>query len=175
MSISYIMGLLLGGVLGILLVAIIVRICRGRWTLRCKNEYDERQHIARGKAYRDGFWFMAISLLLLTIITQTLPGFVTSYMRECVMTICFAGLGVYVVSCVMRDAYLGLHDKPKRWSTAIGAIALMNLIIGIRNAHANGVREGLLNLYCAILLLLVLFSLGIHEIMLKRMDKGEDI
>ena len=175
MSISYIMGLLLGAAIGILLVAIIVRICRGRWTFRCKNEYDERQRIAQGKAYRDGFWFLAVSLLLLTIITQTLPEFVTPYMRECVMTICFAGLGVYVVSCIMRDAYLGLHDKPKPWSIAIGAIALMNLIIGIHNAQADGIRKGLLNLYCALLLLLVLVSLGIHAIMLKRMDKGEDI
>ena len=54
MNTFYIIGLLVGLVFGLILAALAVRFCRGRGNWRSK--YDERQKIAIGKAYRDGFW-----------------------------------------------------------------------------------------------------------------------
>ena len=53
MNAEYIIGLIAGIAAGLIIFAVAVRCCRDKGQYRSK--YDERQKIAMGKAYREGF------------------------------------------------------------------------------------------------------------------------
>lgn len=67
MNAEYIIGLIAGIAAGLLIFAVAVRCCRDKGQYRSK--YDERQKIAMGKAYREGFWTLLIAGVIATQLT----------------------------------------------------------------------------------------------------------
>ena len=91
-------------------------------------DFDERQESARGKAYQYGFFTLMVCLygygvseMILGRWCETLAG----------MTLCIAiSLGVFAVTCILKDAYLGLREKPRQIMTLFTLIAAFNLGLG---------------------------------------------
>lgn len=166
----YIIGLIIGLAVGLVLAAFAIRYCRGSWKYS-RSKYDERQKIAMGKAYRDGFWTLLIAVVLVSFVTR-IPE-VAEYSETLFATACFIGIGVYIVGCIMRDAYMGINDNAKRWTVILVIIGVINLIGAVALIRAEGIFAGWLNLLCVALILLVLFTYGIRYKVKKKEIEDE--
>ncbi len=164
MNTFYIIGLLFGLVFGLILAALAARFCRGRGNWRSK--YDERQKIAIGKAYRDGFWSMlAAGAVAFTL--YELGVFETH--TDVMMVITGAiGLEVYIVGCIMRDAYIGLNDNAKRWTIVLAAAAVLNgLVVAVNIVNHTG-ETVWINLVAGIFVMIALAAYFIRILMVKK-------
>ena len=117
-----ILGLLCGLTAGFVLLALLFK------KKVLNMEFDERQEYARGKAFQYGFFTMLITLyiygmseLVVGRWCDTLAG----------ISLCTSiGIIVFAITCILKDAYLGLREKPRQIMTLFALLALMNLGIG---------------------------------------------
>lgn len=99
-----------------------------------KDVYDERQQVARGLAHRDGFFALVICFLLYVILLIWLePGRQLSI--NLAMTALFCGMDVYLISCILRGAYIPINKNPKRSAGGWIAVFLMYLVLLFPNAE----------------------------------------
>ena len=83
----------------------------------------------------------------------------------------FIGLEVYVVGCIMRDAYMGLNDKPKRWLTVLSAIAVFNWGIALFNTISGAGLAGVwANIMAGAFVVIALIAYVIRQQMIKNED-----
>ena len=105
--------------------------------------FDERQELARGKAFQYGF---------LTLLATTYAYGVSDILfgRWCDVlagvSICLAaGLCVFAVTCILKDAYLSLREKPWVVMTMFALLTLLNLGFGVMHGlHGELVEDGVL-------------------------------
>ena len=122
----------LGFVTGILIVAIVCTVmakmakkkgCVGR------GKYDERQQIARGKAFT---WAYAVLLVYLAVWmvfrTMEIPFFMEG---ASVIIGALLSIAVFVGYSIFHDAYFKASESPRTWLIIISAVSLLNLGIGM--------------------------------------------
>ena len=120
MSIAKIAGIVTGIVVAVLLVILMAVLFRKQGGVGFgRAKYDERQLLARGKAYRAGFFTVLIYELLyafgdLMELRWTVP-------FTGVMIGLFLGIAVFGVVAICQDAYLSLNEKPRGWYPLWGA------------------------------------------------------
>lgn len=167
MNAEYIIGLIAGIAAGLIIFAIAARCCRNKGQYRSK--YDERQKIAMGKAYREGFWTLLIAGVIATQLTR-----IDALQEYTVMIFSiagFIGLEVYVVGCIMRDAYMGLNDKPKRWLIFLAVIAAFNWGIALFNTISGaGLAAVWANIMAGAFVVIALIAYAIRQHMIKNED-----
>ena len=167
MNTFYIIGLLVGLIFGLLVAAVAVRFCRGRGNWRSK--YDERQKVAIGKAYRDGFWAMLASVAVVFVMYEL--GIFANHVDIMMVIAGFIGLEVYIVGCIMRDAYIGLNDNAKRWTIVLAAAAVLNgLVVAVNIVNHTGM-DVWVNFIAGIFVMIALAAYFIRNVMVK---KGEN-
>ncbi len=143
-SVSFIPGIVIGVIFGIWGPFILSRaFCRRKLV---KGEYDERQKLAQGKAYKCAFY-----TLLSYLTAAGIFDFVTG-IRWCdLFTLAFIGLIrstiVFLVICIKNNAYVSFRENPKRTIWVLLALGIMNLLIGIVFAGTPGrvITDGMLN------------------------------
>ena len=122
----------LGFVTGILIVAIVCTVmakmakkkgCVGR------GKYDERQQIARGKAFT---WAYA-TLLVYLAVWMVFRSMEIPFFMEGLSVIVGAllSIGVFVGYSIFHDAYFKTSESPRTWIGIICAVGLLNLGLGI--------------------------------------------
>ncbi|MBQ5568411.1 MAG: hypothetical protein IIT41_04120 [Oscillospiraceae bacterium] len=91
----YLMGIWVGIIIGLAIYLI---------TRKTTEDYDERQLVIRGKAYKVGF--------LSTLGAGAVYGFISTVLKRplaedgiAVFFILLFGVGVFVVYCIMNDAF----------------------------------------------------------------------
>lgn len=96
-----------------------------------QGAYDERQLLARGKAYKAAYFTLIFYMLIIAALKETgIPIF---------MSFCGLWLGVclsvavFAVICILKDAYMSLYENVKGVILMFSAVALLNLIIGIES------------------------------------------
>ena len=101
--------------------------------------FDERQERARGKAFQYGFF---------TLLASTYAYGISDVMfgRWCDVltgvTLCVAaGLCVFAVTCILKDAYLSLREKPRTVMTMFALLSAVNLGFGGMYAVSGGLVE----------------------------------
>ena len=162
----YIIGLMIGLIFGLLIAALAVRFCRGRGNWRSK--YDERQKVAIGKAYRDGFWAMLAAGAVAFVLYEL--GIFEKYVDVMMVVAGFIGLEVYIVGCIMRDAYIGLNDNAKRWTIVLAVIAVINgLVVAVNIINHTGM-DVWVNLVAGIFVVIALAAYFIRTLMTKRSE-----
>lgn len=90
--------------------------------------FDERQERARGKAFQYGFF-----TLLVTTYAYGLSDMVLGRWCDVLagVTICLAvSLCVFAVTCILKDAYLSLREKPRTVMTMFALLSTINLGFG---------------------------------------------
>ena len=90
--------------------------------------FDERQERARGKAFQYGFF-----TLLVTTYAYGLSDMVLGRWCDVLagVTICLAvSLCVFAVTCILKDAYLSLREKPRTVMTFFALLSAVNLGFG---------------------------------------------
>ena len=93
-------------------VGIIIGLAIYLITRKTTEDYDERQLVIRGKAYKVGF--------LSTLGAGAVYGFISAVLKRplaedgiAVFFILLFGVGVFVVYCIMNDAFFSISDKIK--------------------------------------------------------------
>ncbi len=107
------------------------------------THFDERQERARGKAYQYGFLTLLACLFAYGVSDLALGRWCDALAG---VTICAAaGLGVFAVTCILKDAYLSLREKPRQVMALFALIAIVNLGLGAMY-HSSGelVENGVL-------------------------------
>ena len=138
MNLEYAMGLVFGLAVGLGVVALLFK------KKVLDMTFDERQELARGKAYKYGFQAMGVSVILYGILDVTVGEWCDTLTGN---LICFCiGLTVFAVTCILNDAYMSLKENPRKVMTLCLLAGLMNLAIGWANAaHGTVVVDGKLS------------------------------
>ena len=118
-----------------------------------KAEFDERQQLARGKAYKAGFYTLLAGLLPFAVI--------------CV------GVTVFACVSVANDAYLGIRQNPRAMLLVLGIVVVGNLTAGFSVMESAGFADGLtvensMNFIIAAMGLIILAALAIRLRMAAR-------
>ncbi len=105
--------------------------------------FDERQELARGKAFQYGFF-----TFIATVYAYGLSDVMFGRWCEVLTGVTFcvaASLCVFAVTCILKDAYLSLREKPRTVMTMFALLALINLGLGGMYAVSPGlVEDGML-------------------------------
>lgn len=173
MSIAYVAGFIVGVLMVALVGFLVNKLATGKFGMK-KCEFDERQNLAKGLAYRDGFWTLFIGIFALLIIGRLIPEYIAvkinvdpfALYSTLVTIFCFLGITVFLISSIMRDAYVGINQNKKRWQWYLLVIGLINLF----GAYSNRgfVSAAVLSLCCAFLTFSGFIALIIRSLLDKK-------
>lgn len=154
----YVLGILCGIILGVL-VFLLVRVKNPD-----RRKYDERQMIGRGKAYQAGFFTLLIADAVCNIwdYVGTLP-YDAAYWHFGAILL---GIGVFAVTAIHFDAYVGMNDTPKRFIRMGALLTIAMVLSAISNfSRLNSERSLMvfLNLGVAVLWVVIIAALVIHN------------
>lgn len=108
------------------------------------NDYDERQILARGRAFMWGFFSLMICLMVYGL-TDMLIELWCDTLTGCIICICVS-LIVFAVICIRQDAFAGIGQKRKRNLTVLLVLTAANLLFGVSHIiDGDLLRDGLLS------------------------------
>lgn len=168
-------GVALGITVGILAGLFVIALLFRKKVL--DMHFDERQELARGKAFQYGFF-----TLILTIYAYGVSD--VMFGRWCDVlagvTLCVAaGLCVFAVTCILKDAYLSLREKPRVVMTMFALLSLINLAFGAMHAVSPGlVEDGVLtfravNPIIGLATLVILVVYIVNHLLRSREEEAE--
>ncbi|NCB51708.1 MAG: hypothetical protein EOM54_07505 [Clostridia bacterium] len=172
-SVEYMIGFVLGALVGLALIFAIGLIFKKK---RGPCKYDERQMLARGKAYSAAFW----TLVAYSILNGMYYG-ATGGMWADMMTTPFLGVFlailVYAMICIINDAYMPLKEKPGFYFVLFGVILAADLLIAVWN-YLDGtefVTDGMLNYHCLNPAIVIIFAAIIVTLAVKVISAKKDV
>lgn len=179
MSIAKIAGIVTGIVVAVLLVVLMGVLFRKQGGVGFgRAKYDERQQLARGKAFRAGFFTVLIYEVIYAL--GDLLGLRWTIPFTGVMIGLFLGTAVFGVVAVCQDAYLSLNEKPQGWLVLWGIIILSNgVCVADQIVHRELVQNGLLtanwlNALCGGLFVVILVAQLLHSARARREEMEEE-
>ena len=168
MSTSWTIGFAVGIVIVAVVCGVAARIARNRGV--GKGKYDERQQIARGKAFTWAYATLLIYLALWMIPRSMGAPFCMESLS--VWLGALISIGVFVGYSIFHDAYFKASESPRSWIGIISAIGLLNTGIGIaRLFRGETLQERLyqnMNLFVGLLLVVTLAFIVIKRAMDRR-------
>lgn len=162
---------------GILIVIIVVALIKGLARRRGETpgEYDERQQANRGVAHQRAYMTLLFTLLINAVVCGVLE---VQWAKPGVDTfVCiFISIGVFIVNCILRDAYFTVNQTPRRYLWIIGAVIACQIPTTVMNAvEGNFVEDGLLTVHIMPPASMILFGIVLITLFVKvRWDKAEE-
>lgn len=164
-------GLTVGLAVGVLVVALLFR----KKVLDCT--FDERQERARGVAFKYGFFTLMGSIFLYGASDLAVGRWCDALAGG---SLCLAaGILVFAVTCILKDAYLSLREHPRQIMTLFVLLSLCNLGLGVlQAAHGKLVEDGILtfrvvNLVVGIMTLAILMVYIVNFLLRDRETEAE--
>ena len=164
----------LGAIIGVVFCVILYAVAQKDNGM--KQNYDERQEVNRGRGAKYGLYTMFclnMVLFLMEAAGMHLP--MSAGLALVISTL--VGGGVFAVYCVWKEAYYALNQKANVFTVIIFVAGVINLVIGIK-AFADGVaiQENQLtlrslNLFCAIMVLVVCGALILKKVFKDREEE----
>lgn len=159
---------LIGMLIGLLLVVIILYVSKKDKTIKCR--YDERQEIARGKAFKYAFGTLAVGTFLILFIPLFISEVSRQILQLLLLILLLLSLTVFVGYCIFHDAYFALNEKRPLITVILFAIFVFNAIIAILYLYSplSSIKAPLFpynyfNLACAIMFLVLFLLLFIKS------------
>lgn len=178
-SMEYVIGLIVGVLVVLAVVALVVMICRKKGSMRFgKCEYDERQMLARGKAFRAGFFTILIYEAVYAMVD--VAGIKWCANVTGIMLGLMLGITVFAIVAISKDAYMSMNERPTGWMIIWCVVIGLNLVCGLRQAlEGELIRDGMLteewmNWMCAGMFIAILISQLVHNRKLKREELEEE-
>ena len=163
--IAHILGFVAGILMVLALFALLTLALRSRGQKDSpspgRGKYDERQKLARGRAFRAGF--------IAVLCYEALYGFAD-------LIGLFLGLAVFAVTAIVQDAYLALNERMNNWLILCGVVVFANGSCVLNQAvHGELIRDGMLtenwlNGLCAALFVVILCAQLIHNARARRAE-----
>lgn len=122
---AYLIGVVVGALCGLVLAVLLFRMLKKRYRVDV-HEFDERQILARGRAYKYGFIATLVLVFAERLVREI--GFVLFDSIQGAAALCLIGLFVFVTSCIWQEAYLTLHETPKMTYVLLALGGGLNLI-----------------------------------------------
>lgn len=166
LSVFYFLGILAG--IGFAAIVLMIRKRRG-----CECHFDERQEIARGKAFKHGFFAMLL-FTLAAMGAESIWG--NAWMAPAFwqgLAAC-GGITVFAVSCIWNDAYFSIQEKPTRTFVIVGAAAAANLLNGLSHIRDGQLDMMILSLTVSAMFLVILGSVVLKMIHDRRNPQWEE-
>lgn len=163
-KVSYYIGIVVGFLLVVgfgLLVRFVFK------TKRVKPEYDERQMIARGKAYKVGFFTLLIYGAVCTVLQAMELHWCDGLLREVVGIV--IGVGAFAIVSILNDAYLGFNENTGYTIGVMALIGFLNLGSAIIGIITDGlwkdgkVTTSIVNLLISLLFFVILMTYWLHK------------
>ena len=133
MGIDFSTGLFAGILSALLIYLIVVQFMKKKKLNN--NDFDERQELIRGKAYKYGFFTMVVLTLFLMAALEfsiTLP---VSTSLAIFITLLLS-IDVYAVYSIINDAYFGVGTNKVRYCIFFVIIIVLNLVGGASNLNS---------------------------------------
>lgn len=170
-SVAYLMGMAVG-IVTVVIVAIVAKVVFKKKVFSC--EYDERQELIRGRAFKYGFWVMAAYFLVYGVLAEFLK---FKHIGSGSLSVLGVGIGilVFAVYAIWHDAYYALTENPKRFTMLFGAIMVLNLVGGIRYIRDSNGDNGIVsvNLIFAVVFMVILL-VQILKVIKEKKNKEMD-
>lgn len=163
---------LIGVVAGLITVGVIFKLAR-KFTgadVFSKDNFDERQLLVRGNAYRYAYYTALVLIAAWMIVSEvitTLP--VTPGLA--LLIIMMISIDVYAVYSILNDAYFGINYDKRRYFIFFLVVVAMNLFGGVVNILGDEVTAPYGLLECANLVVAVSF---IPLLVLMGIKSGKD-
>ncbi|MDD6069563.1 MAG: hypothetical protein PUC12_01945 [Clostridiales bacterium] len=146
-NIWYVLGLFAGIIMGFAVVVIIAWIAKkagGKFGIFCKDKekaYDERQLLARGQAYKVGFFTLMIYVVLAAFLDEIWDIHILMSLGGMWIGVCLS-IAVFAVICILKDAYMSLQENARGIMIVFGGIGIMNICCSLpRLLHGEGLIE----------------------------------
>jgi len=145
---------------------------------RREKKYDERQSLARLKAYRAAFWTFVVLLAINAFVESTGDGYRWGdAIIEPFLFIC-AAITVFVVICIFEDAYFALNEKRSFYLWMFGIIAFANSFIflgNIGNYNCAYIENGRVTFRAMNPVVLVMFAILFASLAIKALiSRGKE-
>lgn len=170
-SIGMLLGLTAGVAAGLAFVAFLFK------KKVLDMHFDERQERARGKAFQYGFFTLLLSAYVYGI-SDVMFGRWCDVLTG--VTLCVAaGMGVFAVTCILKDAYLSLREKPRTVMTMFALLSILNLGFGAMYHVSPGLVENGVLTFRAVnpilgLTTLVILIVYIVNYLLRNREEGAE-
>ena len=165
-------GIAIGIFVGLVICVILFRYMNKDKKILTK--YDERQIVARGKAYMYGFWAIVIAATIVMLLDMA--GIVIASSLTKYFFILFVGMIAQITYSIWHDAYYGINTNRKRFAVICIVAAICNLLgaigpmIGGEFIKDGVVSDSGTNLLCFILMVTV----GVELFIKSRKENTEN-
>lgn len=168
---AYKIGLAAGAALAAIAIVVIMLMKKSKKV----SHFDERQKLARGRAYKAGY-FTLITYMFLYGITDA----VGLIWCDTLTGLCIGlimGVAAFSIAAIHDDAFLALDENIRSWSMLSVIITVINLAVAVINSirgraiAAEGLTFYSINYFVAGLFVLIFISLMIRN---SRTSREED-
>ena len=146
-SIWYVLGVFAGIVMGIVILVVITWIEKkfggkfGAFSKDKEKVYDERQFLARGQAYKVGFFTLMFYVMIAVLLDEIFEIHILMSLGGMWIGVCIS-IAVFAIICIMKDAYMSLQENARGIMIVFGGIGLMNICCSLPNLlHGEGLTE----------------------------------
>ena len=175
-SLSYALGVIAGILLVFLVYGILMVVTKRRGKY-ANAQFDERQVVARGRAYRYAFFTVLFYLLGWGLFELAADIRLWDTYTGCFLGV-FLSVTVFAVVAILNDAYFAVNEKPATYLGIFALVTVLNLGIGVWNLVTGGdpiVEHGMLtyhsvNLLVGGMFLVILIVAAIRVWQGKRED-----
>lgn len=168
-DIAYIRGFFVG-ILAVAVVSFIIGLIFKRKGILGENNFDERQELARGKAYKAAFWVLVLYLCITNLLNAVFEFNWSDNFTGAMIGICLS-FSVFAVNCILNDAYLSLKEKPRNIIVLLGFVALLNFAVAMINIRQENhfISNGVLTIHAVNLIVgfMLLVILAVFIIKLR--------
>ena len=179
MSTSYLWGVAVGVIVGVIIVALIFTYNKKKTGSAVGGDFDERQQLLRGKAFQAGFFTMLILSFLYWVLVRLVLQRPLMQDGLSVLICALVGVGVFGIDCVFHDAFYTVQNKPKNYIILFTATTISQIPAAINNLQAGRViQNGVLTfsvvpIVCAALFLGMLAAIIIKIQAMRKEDAEE--
>lgn len=173
-------GIIIGLVLVWLLIKVIKRFGGKVDFLFKKDSFDERQMIARGKAYKAAFFTLAGYVVFLAFIAEMYKSSVLLSIGGLWLGIMVSVL-VFAITCILKDAYMSLYENAKGVLILFVAVGLLNFGVtagniahGMKLIEDNKLSASSLNLMVGIVFMIVAAVFAGKLLYDKKQEKEDE-
>ena len=169
---SYIAGF----IVGLLLVVLVKFLFDRRKTEQKKGcDYDERHQLARGEAFKYGFFTLLAWVVFTSVICEDgMP----QWCSLLVLNMTGVGLALLVFGCycIAKDAYMSLREKPLSMYIVTGVAGFSNLGVALHHFGEQGglFEDGKLGLSMVNLILGIVFIVLLAVFFAKMRQNQEE-
>lgn len=179
MNFTFVLGITACIVLVLAIFMILSKKADGIPVFGAGCKYDERQLQARGKAYKAAYFTLMICVFAEAYTDAFLERKLFTSLEGLLLAI-FVSIGVFVVTCIIKDAYMGLYDKLRRTLLTFFIVAFLNLMCVVMAVVKKDklIENGefsfvIINLGIVIMYIVIMATLLIKVRLDKRAEAGE--